>query len=104
MQNIQDITNIHFTQAMNGLFCPLGQQSYNIEIDANIANPSKIPDYLDLQGEMLSLEGQQLIIEDAVASVYEMCCAAFGEGACVKVTGKVGQSKHFPVEVTKERC
>lgn len=83
------------------MFCPMGNAWYTGDFAITLQNPSSIPDYLDVDKFINELDGNECIIEDAVASVYDFMVEQVGGGK-VCVSCAVADAGHAAVTVERE--
>jgi hypothetical protein len=97
-QNKQGITRITF-QARTHNFCPIGQAHYTNTVKVEMVPGDIIPDYDEVQADMKALDGETLIIEDAVAKVFDNL-NQYGPKE-LTVSSRAEGNGHFPVIVEK---
>lgn len=99
-KNKQGITQITMHKDVK-LFCPMGQDWYTAEICINLTPGEWIMDYCDIDLFIDSLEGDNLIIEDLIETIFdyidEECCPTW-----LRVEAEVNNAAHMPVVVAKE--
>lgn len=99
-ENVQGITKIEFKGKFRA-FCPLGKAFYSGDVYVTVENPTMVPDYCEVDNLFKKIDGSEIIIEDAVAKVYDwVSCVT--DAAHVKVECTVTDAAHLPVIVTKE--
>lgn len=99
-QNKQGVTSITMKPKFHA-YCPLGQAYYSGVVTINVTDPSQIPDYCDIDKLVHEFDGDNVIIEDVVKSVFDAMCEEVESGYVV-VSCEVNDAAHSPVVVTKE--
>lgn len=97
--NTQGVTEIQMFGTTH-LYCPLGDDFYTANTTITVSNPSKIPDYCDVTKFFESIDGKELIIEDACRQVVDFIKGQTGNAQAVTVTIEVDDARHLPVSVT----
>ena len=97
-QNTWGITRIVFGPTIRNR-CPIGKDWYTNSLRVELIPGEFIPDYDDLQKDILALEGQELIVENVVAKVYDIVNAYDPKELTVQV--KTEGNGHFSVVVEK---
>jgi len=83
-------------------FCPLGQDWYTNHFLIEITPAKYIPDYCDIDEFIKEhINGEHLIIENAVAVLYEYIKEQYSPEYC-KITSYVDDATHSAVSVIKE--
>lgn len=79
--------------------CPMGDEYYTGDVVITIKNPVTIPDYVEVQEYIASLDGDDLIIEDLARTIHDYIKNQTNSE--VEVVVSVSDAyKHMPVEVT----
>jgi hypothetical protein len=97
-QNTQGITRIAF-QARTHNFCPIGKAHYTNTLAVEMVPNDIIPDYDEVEKDIKALDGESLIIEDAVAKVFDNL-KQYGPKE-LTVTSQAEGNGHFPVIIEK---
>lgn len=100
-KNEQEISNIQIGPIKVHNFCTLGKDWYTNNLSIVIRPYNEIPDYVDIDKYIKSLEGEHLIIEDVVAKVYEHIYNVY-QPKYLKISSYVDDAVHSPVMVEKE--
>lgn len=99
IENVDSIDRIEFSKNIT-LYCPLGYGYYLAKVSVDITPDEILMDYLDIEEFFKSMEGQEFIIEEAVAKIHDFLKTHYRPLAViVKVTAE--SNVHFPVTVTK---
>lgn len=99
-QNRQKISNITMKPIVR-CFCPLGQAWYTGHFAVHFVPSETIPDYCDIDKWVKdNIDGQCLIIEDAVAAIYEHLQTTYTP-AGLHIIADVEDAGHFAVEVER---
>ena len=97
-ENKQGITKIVFAMTIRN-HCPIGKDWYTTTVRVEMAPGNIIPDYDEVQRDILALEGADFIVEDVVARVFETVNAY--EPKTLTVSAETEGNGHFPVVVEK---
>ena len=97
--NTQGVTEIQMVGTTH-LYCPLGNDFYTANTTITVSNPSKIPDYCDITKFFESIDGKELIIEDACRQIVDFIKGQTGNAQAVTITIEVDDARHLPVSVT----
>ena len=98
-ENKQEINVINLYGRVRA-FCPMGNAWYSADIEIEVSGPQTIPDYMDVDAHVHSLDGKSLIIEDLATSVFDFMKAQ--TSGHVRVTASSDDGVHLAVKVTKE--
>lgn len=98
-KNTQGITTVRFKGRYRA-YCPLGKKYYSGTVYVKVENPENIPDYCDVDKFFESLDGTDVIIEDAVQKTFDYVVSQVSSGT-VTVSCYVEDAAHGVVEVEK---
>lgn len=99
IKNSQGISLITFSANVR-CFCPMGNDYYTNQFDVSFVPDEFIPDYCDIDEFLDGMNDAQLIIEDAVNSVFEYMKNTYFP-IHLEVSSTVTDAVHLPVTVTK---
>ena len=98
-KNSQGVTGFS-VQGKYHAYCPMGHAWYSGRLRISADNPGMIPDYCEVDKHISTLNGKEIIIEDAVADVFSFVADQIQSGF-LYVTCSVDDAAHSPVTVTK---
>lgn len=98
-KNKQGITEITMYGTTH-LFCPLGNDFYTANVTITVSEPKMIPDYCDVTKFFESIDGKNLIIEDACRKTMKFIRKQTRVASSITVTIDVNDARHLPVSVT----
>lgn len=99
LKHTQGLSNIHMCFEMQ-LYCPQGLEHYTGTFDVDFIPGDFIPDYCELDKLFREKCGSNLIVEDAVAWVYNTLMNEYSP-ADLNVSMSVQNALHFDVTVEK---
>ena len=98
-ENKYNISKIVLNKKIHNL-CTIGQDWFTNNIQIEMVPIKTIPDYIEIDNMLATFEGKELVIEEVVYGILEELKKY--EPAYVKVTSRVDDAMHLPVEVTAE--
>lgn len=98
-ENKQGINEIKLYGRFHGS-CPMGNAWYSADVEITVSDPVTIPDYMDVDRFIHSLDGQSLIIEDLTTKVFDFMKEQ--TNGTVTVSSESSDGAHLAVKVTKE--
>lgn len=99
--NTQKITKVKFSKIAH-CFCPLGNDWYTCNVDAEVNLGAELIDFLDIDAYFKTeIESKHLIVEDVVAKTAEFIERYHVQG--YSISAKTSDAVHCPVEVIKEK-
>lgn len=98
-QNTQGITGIRMSTKVRA-FCPMGNDWYCGNVTISMKPGDIIPDYVEVDTFIKTLDGSNNILEDIVAKVFNHCIEEYCPLA-LDVTCYADDAVHLPVAVTK---
>lgn len=98
-ENNYNITKIKMNKKIHNL-CTIGQDWYTNNIEIELVPDKIIPDYIEVDKDIQKHEGKELIIEEVVNNILQDLKKY--NPRYIKVTSKISDAMHLPVEVTSE--
>ena len=96
--NLQGITEINYRSRVR-CYCPMGSDFYSADVAVQVNSPVNIPDYVEVDAFIRSLDGQSFILEDVCAIVWNKLKA--DTNGFVIVAVESSDAVHSPVSVKK---
>lgn len=98
-KNEYNIKEIKMNKSIHNL-CTIGQDWYTNNIEIKMIPGDIIPDYIEVDRCIMNYEGKELIIEEVVSGILQKLVEY--DPKYVRVTSKISDAMHLPVEVTTE--
>lgn len=98
-KNDYNITKIKMNKKIHNL-CTIGQDWFTNDIEIEFIPKDIIPDYIEIDKAIQDLEAKELVIEEVVNNILNELKKY--EPSYIRVTSKVNDATHLPVEVTAE--
>lgn len=98
-ENKYNIKLIKMNKKIHNL-CTIGQDWFTNNIEIEIIPDKVIPDYIEVEKEISKFESKELVIEEVVNGILEVMKEY--EPKYIKVSSKVDDAMHLPVEVICE--
>lgn len=98
-ENKFNISEIRMRRRLHNL-CTIGQDWFTSNLEIVLVPNEIIPDYIEVDKSIQKLEGKELVIEEIVNYILEDLKGY--KPSYIRVTSKVDDAMHLPVEVTAE--
>lgn len=98
-ENKFNISEIRMRRRLHNL-CTIGQDWFTSNLEIVLVPNEIIPDYIEVDKSIQKLEGKELVIEEIVNYILEDLKEY--KPSYIRVTSKVDDATHLPVEVTAE--
>lgn len=98
-KNDYNITNIKMKRKLHNL-CTIGQDWFTSNLEIEFIPNEIIPDYIEIDRDIQKYESKELIIEELVNNILQDLKQY--KPNYIKVTSKVDDAMHLPVEVIAE--
>lgn len=98
-KNDYNITLIKMSRRLHNL-CTIGQDWFTNNLEIEMIPGEIIPDYIEVDADIKKYEGLELIIEEVVNNILQDLKQY--KPKYIKVTSKINDAEHLPVEVTAE--
>jgi hypothetical protein len=101
LKNTQKIAKVKFSKIAH-CFCPLGNDWYTCNVDAEVYLGEELIDFLDIDAYFRDeIESKSLIVEDVVAKTAEFIDRYNVND--YSISAKTSDAVHCPVEVIKHK-
>ena len=84
-------------------FCTIGKSLCTYEVEVLLKPTSTIPDYLEVQDDVLEMNNHWYTMEAACEQIFNIVSGHVnGQFQSLRVSVYCADARHFPVEVVKE--